>query len=135
MDIPDKYRDLLQAKGPTILSVLAKDRSIQSSLVWSDFEAGIISINMLGSAPKLKRIVNSAKATVLKIHADDEDSYICIRCSLLSMEKDGAIEHLNMLTRRHMGVESWYGNVVAENPIEQNDRCIVMLRPQKIYFT
>ena len=135
MEIPEIYCNLLRDKGPTILSVVAKDGSVQSSLVWSDFEDGVISINMLATAPKLKRIVRNEKATVLKVDPDDEDKYISIRCSLIRVESDGAIEHLDKLTQRHLGFKNWYGEVVPDNDEEKKYCVIAYLKPENVYFT
>jgi len=135
VEFPEIYCKLLRDKGPTVLSVVAKDGSVQSSLVWSDFEDGVISINMLTTAPKLKRIVRKGKATILKVNPENEDNYISIRCSLIRVESDGAIEHLDKLTQRHLGVNKWYGDVVPNNEEEKKNCVIVYLKPEKVYFT
>ncbi|MGI9287719.1 MAG: hypothetical protein ACR2P1_20210 [Pseudomonadales bacterium] len=135
MEISKVYDKLLRGKGPTVLSVVAKDGSVQSSLVWSDLEGGVISINMLTTAPKLKRILRSKKATLLKADPENEDNYISVRCSLVRVESEGAIEHLNKLTKRHLGKEKWYGDVVPDNDEEKRDCVVVYLKPEKVYFT
>ena len=125
MEIPEAYRNLLRGKGPTVLSVVAKDGSVQSSLIWSDLEGDVISISMLNTAPKLKRLVRNKMATILKIDPKNEDNYVSIRCSLVRIESDGAIEHLNRLTLRHYGKEKWYGDVVPKTsvPLRLFRRC------------
>ena len=135
MDIPEVYRDLLSGIGPTVLSVIARDGSVQSSLVWSNLQNGLISISMLNTAPKLKSLQRNAKATILKADPDNEDNYISIRCSLVRVEANGAIDHLNKMTLRHYGKEKWYGDVVPENAAEQETEVVVYLKPEKIYYT
>ena len=135
MDIPEVYRDLLRGIGPTIFSVLAKDGSVQSSLVWSDLEDGLISISMSNTAPKLKSLVRNGKATILKVDPENEDNYISIRCSLVRVDSDGAIAHLDKLTHRHYGKEKWYGDVVPENDKEKESEVVVYLKPEKVYCT
>jgi len=135
MDIPESYVRLLRAKGPTVLSVVTMDGAVQSSLVWSDLQDGLISISMLNTAPKLKRLVRNRKATVLKVDPASEDNYISIRCSLVRIDSEGAIEHLNRLTQRHLGKEKWYGDVVPDNEDQEKDEVVVYLRPQSTYFT
>jgi len=133
--IPEPYRRLLTSKGPTVLSVLARDGSIQSSLVWSDLEDGLISISMSSTAPKLKRIMRNRKATILKVDPDNEDNYITLRCSLVRVESDGAIEHLDKLTKRHYDKEHWYGDVVPDNGEQKRNEVVVYLRPEQLYYT
>ena len=135
MNIPEVYRDLLTGIGSTIFSVIAVDGSVQSSLVWSDFEDGVVSINMLNTAPKLKSLVRNGKATILKVDPENEDIYISIRCSLVRVDSDGAIAHLDKLTHRHSGKEKWYGDVVPENETEKENRVVVYIKPDKVYFT
>ena len=135
MNIPEVYRDLLTGIGSTIFSVIAVDGSVQSSLVWSDFKDGVVSINMLNTAPKLKSLVRNGKATILKVDPENEDNYISIRCSLVRVDSDGAIAHLDKLTHRHSGKEKWYGDVVPENETEKDNRVVVYIKPDKVYFT
>lgn len=135
MQITEQYRTLLKGKGSSVLSVLTKDGSIQSFLVWSDIEEDLISINMLTTAPKIKRIVRTKKATVLKVDPDNEDNYISIRCSLVRVESVGAIEHLAKMTKRHYGKDKWYGDVVPAVDAEKNNDVIVYLKPEHIYIT
>lgn len=135
VDIPERYRDLLRGIGPTIFSVLADDGSIQSSLVWSDYEDGVISISMLNNAPKLKSLIRTGKATVLKVDPENEDNYISIRCSLVRVDSEGAIAHQDKLTLRHYGKEKWYGDVVPENDAERDSQVVVYLQPERVYYT
>jgi hypothetical protein len=135
LEIPDSYSRLLKDTGPTVLSVVAKDGSVQSSLVWSDYEEGILSINMLVDSPKYNSIIRSQKATLLKVDPDDEDIYISIRCSLINVEEHDAIAHLDRLTKRHMDNDNWYGGAMPNNDEEKLRRVVVYLQPNKIYFT
>lgn len=135
VNIPEFYRALLAGIGPTIFSVLAEDGSIQSSLVWTDFEDGLISISMLNNAPKLKNLIRNEKATILKVDPDNEDNYISIRCSLVRVESEGAIAHQDKLTFRHYGKEHWYGDVVPENDEERDSQVVVYLKPERVYST
>ena len=135
MEISEFYIKLLRGKGPTVISVVALDGTIQSSLVWSEYEEGLISIPMQLGIPKLKRLKRNNMATVLKVDPESEENYISLRCSLVKVEPEGAIERLNNLTQRHMGKETWYGEVVPDNDVEKEKEVTVYLKPEKIYFT
>lgn len=89
---------------------------------------------MFNTAPKLKRLVRNNKATVVKSDPDNEDKYISLRCSLLRVDSEGAIEHLDKLTQRHYGKKYWYGDVVPDNDEEKQEEVVVYLRPEKIYY-
>jgi hypothetical protein len=133
MEIPQAYHDLLRGIGSSVLSVVADDGSVQSSLVWSDLDNGLISVGMLNTAPKLKSLMRTGKATILKVDPANEDIYVSIRCSLVDVESDGAIEHINKLTLRHYGKARWYGDVVSESDKNKDLEVVVYLKPEKMY--
>ena len=135
ISIPDRYQTLLFPPGIVTLSVLSSDGSIQSSLVWSDFDESLVKINMLRDSPKERNIRRECKATVLAIDKESEDFYISLRCQLHKISSEGAIEHLNMLTQRNMGVPKWYGEVEPSDPAAEAGRTIVYLRPVRVYHT
>lgn len=127
------YRDLLRGIGSSVFSVVAEDGSVQSSLVWSDLENGVISVGMLSTAPKLKNLKRSGRATILKVDPEDEDNYVSIRCTLIEIASDGAIEHIDKLTLRNYGKARWYGDVVSESDKNKDLEVVVYLKPEKLY--
>jgi len=127
------YRDLLRGIGSSVFSVVAEDGSVQSSLVWSDLDNGVISVGMLNTAPKLKSLIRSGRATILKVDPEDEDNYVSIRCTLIEIVSDGAIEHIDKLTLRHYGKARWYGDVVSESDKNKDLEVVVYLKPEKLY--
>ena len=133
MDIPEVYRELLRGIGSSVFSVVAEDGSVQSSLVWSDLENGVISIGMLNTAPKLKSLMRSGRATILKVDPEDENNYVSIRCTLIEIVSDGAIEHIDKLTLRHYGKARWYGDVVSESDKNKDLEVVIYLKPEKLY--
>lgn len=135
MAIKESFVRLLKAPGVATLSVVARDGSIQSSLVWPDYDGEFIKLNMLSESPKEKAIRRSEKATILVYDAKDSDVYISLRCELHKIEKDRAIQHLNALTQRNMGVNQWYGEVEPRNSEQEKRRVVVYLRPVKVYHT
>jgi hypothetical protein len=50
-EIPDFYKKLLVSPGAATLSVISKDGSIQSTLVWFDYDGEFIKLNMTQGAP------------------------------------------------------------------------------------
>ena len=127
------YRDLLRGIGSSVFSVVAEDGSVQSSLVWSDLDNGVISVGMLNTAPKLKSLIRSGRATILKVDPEDEDNYVSIRCTLIEIVSDGAIEHIDKLTLRHYGKARWYGDVVSESDKNKDLEVVIYLKPEKLY--
>ena len=134
-EIPEFYKNLLTTAGVATLSVVSKDGSIQSILVWPDYDGEFIKLNMLSGSPKELSIRREKKATILISHASNEDLYASIRCELHRITKEGAIEHLNKITERNMNVAKWYGDVEPENCESKNREVLVYLKPVRIYHT
>lgn len=135
MKIPEFYSDLLSSAGPTTLSVIAKDGHIQSSLVWSDFDGEFVKINLLIGSPKEKNIRREGKASILVMHRTNENIYISLRCELVQITQEGAIEHLNEITQRNVNVNEWYGGMEPLDSPSKGMRAIVYLRPIHAYYT
>jgi PPOX class probable F420-dependent enzyme len=131
--IPASHLDLVTNTGVATLSTLSTDQSIQSSLVWFDYQNDNIRINMVDSSAKAKNLFRHPKATLLVMDAGNVDRYLSIRCEVSGFERDGAIAHLDILTNRNMDLERWYGGAVAENPAEAARRVIVCLKPVRVY--
>ncbi len=97
MNIPEFYQQLLSAPGVATLSVRSRDGSIQSTLVWTDFNGGFIKISMLAGSPKESSIRREKTATLLRSDPTNENMYISLRCELHEIRQTGAIEHLDMI--------------------------------------
>lgn len=131
--IPDTHLDLVTAAGVAAISTLGPEQSIQSSLVWFDYENDEFTINVVDNSAKAKNLARHPKATLLIMDRRNEDRYLSVRCEVGRIERDGALSHLNMLTRRNMDHDSWYGDAVENDPAEAARRIIVCLRPVRIY--
>ena len=64
---------------------------------------------------------------------ENQNIYLTLRTSLRSIESEGAIEHLDQLTQRSMGIEHWYGGVEDEHSDAKEKRVIIYLRPEVQY--
>ena len=133
--IPKIFQQLLTRPGSATFSVLGADGSIQSSLVWPDFDGELVKVNMVEGAPKLTNVRREGLATLLVFDPSDEDTYISLRCELANISGDGAIAHLDMLTMRNMNLASWYGDVEPADSPDRDKRVIVHLRPVRVYHT
>ena len=135
MKIPEFYSNLLSSAGPATLSVLAKDGHVQSSLVWPDFDGEFVKINLLMGSPKEKNIRREEKASILVMHRTNENIYISLRCELVRIIQNGAIEHLNKITQRNVNIGEWYGGMEPVDSPSKEKRAIAYLRPVHAYYT
>ena len=135
IEIPQFYRELLSSAGAATLSVLSKDGSIQSTLVWPDYDGEFIKLNMVSGSPKEASIRREGRATLLASHGTNENLYISVRCELHEISPVGVIEHLNAITQKNMGVAQWYGDVEPHGSESKQKRVLVYLKPVRIYHT
>ncbi|MFT5133314.1 MAG: hypothetical protein ACI9SC_001784 [Gammaproteobacteria bacterium] len=135
LEIPEFYKKLLNSPGIATLSVLGRDGSIQSTLVWPDFDGEFIKINMTEGSPKERNIQREKKATILVSHASNENLYISIRCEFHKVTKEGAIEHIDMMTRRNMNALKWFGDVEPEDSKSKERTVIVYLKPVRVFYS
>lgn len=133
IEIPTSHLDLLTNHGVATLSTLSQDQSIQSSLVWFDYLDDHIRINVVDSSAKARNLVRFPKATLLIMDRDNVDRYLSLRCEVSLFERDGAIAHLDSLTKQNMSLERWYGGAVADDPAEAARRVIACLKPIRVY--
>ena len=134
-EIPEFYKNLLVSPGVATLSVISADGSIQSTLVWPDFDGEFIKLNMTEGTPKEKSIQREKKATLLVSHSSNENLYISIRCELHKVTKDGALEHIDHITQRNMNAERWFGDVEPEDSDDKDKTVVVYLKPVRVYHT
>ena len=66
-------------------------------------------------------------------HASNENLYISIRCELHKVTKQGALEHVDMLTQRNMNALHWFGDVVSDDDSAKERTVIVYLKPLRVY--
>ena len=133
INIPPFYEQLLCAPGVATLSALGKDGSIQSTLVWPDYDGEFVKLNMLVGSPKELSIRRGKIATLLRANPNDENQYISLRCELHKITAAGAIEHLDAITRRNKDVPAWYGHIEADDSPSKRRRVVVYLRPVRVY--
>ena len=135
IEIPQSHVDLAKGPGVAVLSTLSVDQTIQSSLIWFDYIDGAFRINTTEDSPKARNLVRNPRATLLIMDNGNVDRYLSVRCIVDEITKDGAVEHLNQLTRLNMNEDRWYGGAVDDDPEEAAHRVIIRLEPMRIYCT
>jgi PPOX class probable F420-dependent enzyme len=117
-EIPDSHRDLLTRPLPGVLTTMGSDGHPQSSLVWVDYDGECACINTSLQRQKGKNMQRNGKVSLLVVDPDDTGRYLQIRGDAELLD-EGALEHLNRLTRKYTRHPTYYGYVY---PLEQADR-------------
>jgi PPOX class probable F420-dependent enzyme len=113
--IPASHIDLLTRPICGVLTTMGVDGQPQSSLAWVDHDGACARINTTLERQKGRNMHANPKVSLLIVDPDDAGRYIQIRgdAELLT---DGALEHLDTLTRTYTRHPCFYGYVY---PVEQ----------------
>lgn len=108
--IPDSHIDLLTRPIHAVLTTLMPDGRPQSSLMWCDYDGECTRINTTAQRRKGRNMRADPRVTLLLIDPDDTSRYLEIRGDV-ELSAEGAIEHLDALTRRYTVHPRFYGYV------------------------
>lgn len=116
--IPASHSDLLTRPVHAVLTTLMPDGQPQSCLMWCDSDGECARINTTLERQKGHNLRRDPRATLLFIDPDDTSRFMELRGEM-ELIAEGAIEHLDALTRKYTDHPRFYGYVYPE---EQRDR-------------
>jgi len=116
--IPASHLDLLTRPICGVLTTMLPDGQPQSSLVWVDHDGECARVNTTFERQKGRNLVANPKLSLLIVDPDNAARFIQIRGDA-ELVTDGALEHLDALTRQYTRHPAFYGFVY---PIEQQMR-------------
>ncbi|HEY9036424.1 MAG TPA: PPOX class F420-dependent oxidoreductase [Pseudomonadales bacterium] len=132
IDIPASHRDLLDGPVYATLSTLMPDGSIQSTLVWCDYDGKHIRVNTKLGRVKETNTRRDARVTLLLVDTTNPWKYLSIRGRVIDKTPVGAFEHLDRLTQKYLGQEKYYGTVEPEEAKAGITRCLMKIEPTHV---
>ncbi len=129
--IPESHRDLLTRPIVGVLTTLMADGQPQSSLVWVDLDGDVPCINTTIDRQKGRNLARSAGVSLLVVDPDDTGRYIQIR-GTAELVTEGALEHLDALTRRYTAHPCYYGYVYPLEQRARETRVICRILPRRV---
>jgi len=126
--IPDEAIPLLEGRHLANLATVMSDGSPQVTPVWIDHDGDILVINTVEGRIKERNFSRDPRVAV-SIH-DAERPYepLTIRGRVIEATRDGAVEHINALSKRYIGEDPY--------PFGQpgDQRLIVRIEPDQISY-
>jgi PPOX class probable F420-dependent enzyme len=116
--VPDSHLDLLRRPICAVFTTLLPSGQPQSSLVWVDHDGECARVNTTLERSKGRCLVADRRASLLVVDPDDASRFLQIR-GVVELVQEGALEHLDDLTRRYTSHPCFYGHV---HPTAQRDR-------------
>lgn len=129
--IPESHLDLLLRPIQGVLTTMMPDGQPQSCLVWCDYDGECARVNTSRERQKGKNMQANPKVTLLIVDPKDTTRYIEVRGDAELIE-EGALAHLDEITRQYTCHPAYYGYVFPVEKREQETRVICRIKPRKI---
>jgi PPOX class probable F420-dependent enzyme len=118
LPIPEGHLDLLTRPIHGVLTTMMADGQPHSSLVWCDYDGVCARVNTTRQREKGRDMQANPKVSLLVVDPQNTARYLEIRGEAELVE-EGALDHLDRLTRRYTRHPNYYGYVY---PVEQQAR-------------
>ncbi len=129
--IPESHRDLLTGCTHGVLTTLMPDGQPQSSLVWVDYDGEYACLNTTRERQKGRNMAGDPRVSLLVVDPDDTNRFLLIRGKVELIE-DGALEHLDRLTRRYTPHPCFYGYLYPAEQASSETRIICRIHDDKV---
>ncbi|UTF53326.1 PPOX class F420-dependent oxidoreductase [Natronosalvus rutilus] len=126
--IPAAFADLFERKTVAHLATIMPDGTPQVTPVWIDRDDdGYVIVNTARNRQKERNVRQNEKVGVSIPDPEDPYRYLSIRGEVEDVTADGAVEHIDKLTRRYFEREEYphHGEEVGE-------RVILRIRPDRV---
>lgn len=105
--IPASHRDILEKESYAQLATLMPDGTPHVTPVWVSHDEGqYVLVNTARGRQKEKNIKRNPKVGVSVLDPDDPYRYVSVR-GTATLTEEGAVEHINELTKRYMGKDEY----------------------------
>ena len=129
--IPASHLDLLTRPICGVLTTIGPDGWPQSSLVWLDWDGECARVNTTLERRKGRNLAANPKVSLLVVDPDDTARYVQLRGDA-ELALEGAVEHLDSLTRAYTGHPCFYGNVYPAAQRERETRVICRIQARRV---
>lgn len=125
--IPDDKLDLLERPIVCALATVMPDGQPQATPVWFHYDGAHIWINTARGRQKDQNMTQRPQVSVLVVDPENPYRYLEVRGEVDEITEDGALDHINALSKRYLGREDYY----AWNPRRKGKetRVIYKIRP------
>lgn len=129
--IPASHLDLLSRPICGVLTTMLPDGQPQSSLVWLDYDGECARVNTSLERHKGRNMQANPKVSLLVVDPDNTSRFLQVRGDAELMT-EGAVEHLDSLTRRYTAHPRFYGFVYPEEQRARETRVICRIHARRI---
>ncbi|MFA5504184.1 MAG: PPOX class F420-dependent oxidoreductase [Vulcanimicrobiota bacterium] len=121
----EKYQDLLESKQLIVMATVNEDGSPQTSPVWFHFKDDVLRINTAKGRLKDRNLRARPQFSGTIVDPENPYRYVEIRGEVSEITEEGAVEDIDFLAHRYLGVDRYpYHN-------EKETRVIYKIRPTR----
>ena len=131
VSLPESHLDLLTRPICGVLTTMGADGQPQSSLVWVDHDGSCARANTTLQRQKGRNLMANAKVSLLIVDPDNTARFIQVRGDA-ELVRDGALEHLDALTRAYTRHARYYGHVAPAAQRDRETRVICRVHARRI---
>jgi PPOX class probable F420-dependent enzyme len=125
--IPEEYRDLFERKAFANFATVMPDGTPQVTPVWVGYDGTHLLINTAKGRQKERNVQQNPKVGLSILDPDDPYRFVSVRGEVEEVTEEGAVDHINELTKRYMDREE-YPNLGEEG----GPRVVVRIRPDRV---
>ena len=129
--LPTSHLDLLTRPICGVLTTMGSDGQPQSSLVWVDHDDTCARVNTTLQRQKGRNMIANQKVSLLIVDPENTARFIQIRGDA-DLVRDGALEHLDALTRAYTRHPQFYGYVYPAAQRARETRVICRIHARRI---
>jgi len=127
--IPEPYHDLFDKRTFAHLSTVTPDGTPHPTPVWIDYDAGTdrLLVNTARGRRKERNVRRNPAVGVSMCDPEDPYRFVSVLGEVTSVTEEGAVDHIDALASRYMGVEEYPNHGEESGP-----RVIVEIRPDRV---
>ena len=129
--IPASHLDLLTRPICGVLTTMGGDGQPQSSLVWVDWDGACARVNTTLERQKGRNLAANPRVSLLVVDPDNPGRYLQLR-GHAELVTDGALEHLDKLTRKYTRHPAYYGYICPLAQRWRETRVICRIHARRI---
>ena len=129
--IPATHRDLLERGVCGVLTTLLPDGQPHSCLVWVDHDGACARLNTTLQRQSGRDLAADPRVSLLLVDPDDTARFLQVR-GVAELRQDGALEHLDALTRRYTRHPRYYGFVYPQEQAAREQRVTVRIHATRV---
>ena len=131
ISVPATHADLLTRPICAVLTTIGPEGGPQSSLVWVDFDGTCPRVGTTAERRKCRNMRANPRVSLLVVDPDDTGRFLQVRGDA-ELTEEGALEHLDALTRSYTTHPCYYGYVYPVEQQARETRVIARIHPRSV---